>query len=380
MRQALRLAMRGYGTVSPNPMVGALVISGEGQVLGKGWHARAGQPHAEPLAIQDAMRKGSIPSDATLYVTLEPCSTHGRTPPCVKAILDCGIKRVVVASLDPNPQHQGAGIQALREAGVETIVGIDKERADQLNEAFFHWIENRTPWVIAKSAMSLDGKIATRTGQSKWITSSRSRSIGMRLRLGSDAIMVGVGTILADDPLLNCRLRKATSSAKKLTRVILDPRLRTPLNSQVVLTAGEIPTLVVTSENVRQEQTSVLEEMGVQILKLPEAPEALQSDQRHGISLKSVLSYLGERGITQLMIEGGGETLGRAFDQNIINRIHFFYAPIIIGGSTAPKAVGGAGARSWNEMLRLTQVQWRNAGPDSYLKALVKSKISQINI
>lgn len=380
MQQAIRLAMRGYGTVSPNPMVGAMVVSAEGTVLGKGWHARAGQPHAEPLAIQDAMRNGSIPSDATLYVTLEPCSTHGRTPPCVKAILDCGIKRVVVASLDPNPQHQGAGIQALREAGVETVVGVEKEQADQLNEAFFHWIQNRTPWVIAKSAMSLDGKIATRTGQSKWITSSRSRSIGMRLRLGSDAILVGVGTILADDPLLNCRLRKATRVSKQLTRVILDPRLRTPLNSQVVLTAGEIPTLIVTSENVSQEKSLKFEERGVQFLKLPEMLEASESDRQHGISLKSVLSYLGERNITQLMIEGGGETLGRALDQNIINRIHFFFAPKIIGGSTAPKAVGGAGAGSWNEILRLTQVQWRTAGPDSYLTALVKSKISEQNI
>ena len=376
MRHALRLAMRGYGSVSPNPMVGALLVSAQGVVLGEGWHERAGEPHAEPRAIQSALQKGAIPQGATLYVTLEPCCSHGRTPPCTGAILKAGIGRVVMASPDPNPAHAGKGIELLRSAGVEVIEGIERARADLLNEAFFHWIQTGMPWTLGKSAMSLDGKIATKTGESKWITSPQSRAKGMRLRLGSDAILVGVGSVIADDPSLTCRSRSARAD-KSWTRIILDPKARTPLESQLVKTASKIRTLVFVSENADALTVNRLEERGVEVRRRPfySPPDAGDpenpSERPSGFDLNALNRELGSEGITQLLIEGGGETLGRAFAQRLIQRIHFFYAPKLIGGSAAPRAVGGPGAGRWEDMLRLSEIQWRRLGCDAYLTAKV---------
>ena len=205
MRLALGLARRGYSYTSPNPMVGAVLVK-HGRIIGRGWHERVGGPHAEVEALREAARRGHDPRRATLYVTLEPCSTHGRTPPCTDAIIGAGIARVVVAATDPNPAHAGRGFRILRRAGIEVVTGVLEHEATQLNESFNHWIVHRTPFVTVKAAMTLDGKIATASGESKWITGEAARTEGMKLRHGADAILVGVNTILADDPSLTARV------------------------------------------------------------------------------------------------------------------------------------------------------------------------------
>src|SRR6266496_2961597 len=219
MRRAFRLARGGYGQTSPNPMVGAVLVK-RGKVIGQGWHHRAGQPHAELEALCDAQARKTSPAGATLYVTLEPCCTHGRTPPCTDAIKAAGIKRVVIAATDPNPAHAGRAFQILRRAGICVTTGLLAEEATRLNEAFNHWIIERTPFVTVKAAMSLDGKIATRRGESKWITGVQARNYGMEMRRGADAILVGVNTITADNPSLTWRGRE--TEGKKLRRIILD--------------------------------------------------------------------------------------------------------------------------------------------------------------
>ena len=228
MRLAFRLARRGFGRTSPNPMVGAVLVK-NGKIIGQGWHHRAGEPHAEIEALRSAKEN---PRGATLFVTLEPCCTHGRTPPCTGAIIAAGLKRVVVAALDPNPAHCGRGLQILRKAGISVSHGLLAEQELSLNEAFRHWIVHRTPFVTVKAAMSLDGKIATRAGQSKWITGPEARACGMTLRTGADAILVGVNTIIADDPALT--LRQPGFEDKRLRRIVLDPTARIPLRSKVV--------------------------------------------------------------------------------------------------------------------------------------------------
>ena len=208
MQLALRLARRGYGATSPNPMVGAVLVKG-GKIIGHGWHRRAGQPHAEIEALRDAQKHGHSPRGATLYVTLEPCCTHGRTPPCTDAIISAGIKKVVIGATDPNPQHAGKGFKILRRSGIEVVHGILGNACTKLNEAFNHWIVHGTPFVTVKAAMTLDGKIATAGGESKWITGEKARAHGVKLRQGSDAILVGINTILADDPSLTARSQKS---------------------------------------------------------------------------------------------------------------------------------------------------------------------------
>src|SRR4029077_16619414 len=245
MRLALRLARRGYGTTSPNPMVGAVLVK-RGRIVGRGWHHCAGEPHGEIEAILDAARHGNSVKGATLYVPLEPCSTHGRTPPCTEAILDADIKRVIIGSTDPNPRHRGKGFEILKRGGVSVTAGVLAEECEQLNEAFNHWIVHHVPFVTVKAAMTLDGKIATASGESKWVTGEKARAYGMKLREGADAILVGINTILADDPSLTLRCLKSnvqppsskalrrSGSVKSgeghtLPRIILDSQARTPL-------------------------------------------------------------------------------------------------------------------------------------------------------
>ena len=235
MRLALQLAKRGSGSVSPNPMVGAVLVK-RGKIIGRGWHRRAGLPHAEIEALRDSQKRGHNPHGATLYVTLEPCCTHGRTPPCTDAIITAGIKRVIIGATDPNPKHAGKGFRILRRAGIEVVHGIGPSECVRLNEAFNHWIVHRTPFVTVKAAMTLDGKIATAT-QSKWITGEKARAHGMKLRQGSDAILVGINTILADDPSLTARTKMEDGRwkmGKPIRRIVLDSLARTPLTAKVV--------------------------------------------------------------------------------------------------------------------------------------------------
>lgn len=371
MRQALRLAKRAYGCTSPNPLVGAVVVR-NGKMLGQGWHRRAGEPHAEIAALRDAERRGHSAKGATLYVTLEPCCTHGRTPPCTEAIQAAGIRRVVGGATDPNPAHAGRGFRILRKAGVEVTTGVLAEECVQLNEAFNHWIVHRTPFVTVKSAMTLDGKIARATGESKWITSERARAVAMRLRQGADAILVGVNTVLADDPGLTIRPPRAegrrqqsdgsTRQPKMLRRMVLDSQARTPLTAQVLTDAFAAWTTVVVTPAAPARRLQALTR------KVP----VLVAPTRQGrIDLRWLLRHLGRENVTSLLIEGGGEVNATFLEQRLAHRLAFFYAPKILGGNAAVRGVAGEGAQRWEDMLQLDDVRWRRVGPDLLLTAAI---------
>ncbi len=360
MRLALGLARRGFGNTSPNPMVGAVLVR-NGKVIGRGWHRRAGGPHAEIGALRDAQRRGCNPRGATLFVTLEPCSTHGRTPPCTAAILAAGIRRVVVGATDPNPQHAGRAFEMLRGAGVEVVCGVLKDPCARLNAAFNHWIVHRTPYVTVKAAMTLDGKIATAAGASKWITGEKARAFGMRLRQGSDAILVGINTVLADDPSLTVRPSQPTKTEDRglpLRRIILDSRARTPLAAKVVSDTRAAWTTVVVSARATKSRVAALAKR-VRVIVTPQAT----------ISLKWLLKKLGSEGVTSLLVEGGGEVNASFLQERLAHRIAFFYAPKILGGRDALKGVAGEGARQLTEALRLRDVKWRRLGEDVGLEA-----------
>jgi len=351
---AFRLARRGFGRTSPNPMVGAVLVK-NGKVIGQGWHHRAGEPHAEIEALRSAKEN---PKGATLFVTLEPCCTHGRTPPCTGAIIAAGLKRVVVAALDPNPAHRGRGLKILRKAGISVSHGLLAGQDLRLNEAFRHWIVHRTPFVTVKAAMSLDGKIATRAGQSKWITGPEARACGMTLRTGADAILVGVNTIVMDDPALT--RRQPGFADKPLRRIVLDPTGRIPLRSKVV--AGKFArwTTVVVTRAASPRRLSALRRR-VRVLRAPV--------RNGGIDLPWLLRKLGRDQVTSLLVEGGGETNASFLLQRLAHRVAFFYAPLVLGGRDAPKTVAGRGLPGLTERIILHDVQWRRLGEDLLLTA-----------
>jgi diaminohydroxyphosphoribosylaminopyrimidine deaminase/5-amino-6-(5-phosphoribosylamino)uracil reductase len=361
MRLALRLARRGYGRTSPNPMVGAVLVR-EGVVLGQGWHHRAGAPHAEIEALRDAERRG-IPGGAkgaTLYVTLEPCSTHGRTPPCTSAIIAAGIRRVVAAARDPNPAHGGRGFAILERAGIEVSTGLLAREAAEMNAAFQHWIVHRTPLVTVKAGMSLDGKIATVAGESRWITGEKARALGTKLRAGADAILVGVNTVLADDPSLTVRL--PGFKEKRWRRIILDPRARTPLTAKVISDAHAASTIVVVTKAAPSRRAAALGRQ-VRLLRAPTRAD--------GIDLKWLLKKLGQEDVTSLLVEGGGETNAAFLSAGLAGRVVFFYAPLVLGGRGAPKAVAGEGVGKLSQAPVLREARWRRIGHDLLLSGYV---------
>lgn len=360
MRLALRLAQRAYGETSPNPLVGAVLVK-RGEVIGQGWHHRAGQPHAEIEALRDAERRGQSPRGATIYVTLEPCCTHGRTPPCTDALLHHGIRRVVVAATDPNPKHAGHGFELLRKAGVTVATGILAAESARMNESFNHWIVHRTPFVIVKSAMTLDGKIATADGESKWITGERARQHVMKLRAGADAILVGVGTVLADDPALTVRTGTAVRSRR---RIVLDTRARTPLTAKLLGDEFAALTTIVVGESAPRRRTQALAKHA-RVLTAPE--------KDGHIDLARLLPALGAENVTSLLVEGGGEMNASFLLGGQTHRVAFFYAPKILGGRAAHHAVEGVGAKSLAESLPLTELAWRRLGPDLLMTARVGS-------
>jgi len=373
MRQALRLARRGYGTTSPNPMVGALLVRG-GLVIGRGWHRRAGEPHAEIEALRDAQQRGRAVRGATLYVTLEPCSTQGRTPPCVAAIIAAGIRKVVVGATDPNPRHAGRAFPLLAQAGIATARGTLAEECARLNAAFNHWIVHRSPWVTVKAAMTLDGKIATASGESKWITGEKARAYGMRLRRGADAILVGINTILADDPSLTARpVRPASAAAQSgvcgsngLRRLVLDARARTPLSARVVSDEqAELTTIVVGEAAPAKRVTALARRSRVMVAPAAGADQAPRGRADRGrIDLPWLLRRLGSEDVTSLLVEGGGEVNASFLLAGLAHRVAFFYAPKILGGRDSLRSVAGAGARSLGEAVALDDVRWRKLGPD----------------
>lgn len=363
MRRALALARRGWARTAPNPMVGAVLVRA-GKVIGEGWHRKAGQPHAEIEAFRDAERRGFSPRGATLYVTLEPCCTHGRTPPCTEAILKQGVRRVVVGATDPNPRHAGRGLEILRDQGVSVVAGVRAERAAALNEAFNHWIVTGRPWVTLKAAMTWDGKIATASGESQWITGEPARAEGMRLRGESDGILAGVKTVLADDPSLTVRGPWAVRRGDRpFRRIVLDSKARTPLASKLVREGDSESTWIVVTAAAAVGRRRALERR----VRVIESPTGV--DGR--IDLDWLMTYLGGVGVTRLLVEGGGEVLGAFRDAQLAHRIAFFFAPKILGGADARKGVAGTGAASWEEVSRLENVRWRRLGADLMLSARI---------
>lgn len=346
MREALRIARNAEGRTSPNPLVGAVIVR-DGKIIAEGWHRAAGTPHAEIHALNMA---GELAKNSTLYVTLEPCSHFGRTPPCAKAIVAAGIKRVVAAMTDPNPKVAGRGFDILRAAGVEVDVGILEDDARKLNEVFLKYITEKLPFVTMKFACSLDGKIATASGESQWISGIESRKFTHHLRDINDAILVGVGTVLADNPTLTTRLVEG----KNPVRVILDSNARTPLNSNVV-TDKSARTIIAVTENVPQEKISALETHGVEIITAGSGGR---------VDLNILMRELAEREITSVLVEGGGTVHFAMIKAGLVDKIFAFIAPKIIGGKNALTAVEGEGFENLSEAFKLKNFTAQKLGDD----------------
>jgi diaminohydroxyphosphoribosylaminopyrimidine deaminase/5-amino-6-(5-phosphoribosylamino)uracil reductase len=361
MQIALNLAQRAQGRTSPNPMVGALVVKNN-KIIGQGYHTKAGTPHAEIHALNEA---GKDARAATLYVTLEPCCHQGRTEPCTKAILNSGVERVVVAMVDPNPLVRGKGIKCIKEGGLKVTVGVQEKEAQRLNEAFIKYITTKMPFVILKAAMSLDGKIATRTGESKWITGPEARNYSHQLRNWYDAILVGVNTILRDNPALTTHLPEGET--KNPVRIVVDSQARTPLEAQVVTSAKETPTLIAVTNAAPVDKINRLEKMGVEVL-------SVNTNNNGRVDLKALMLELGRREITSVLIEGGGEVHGSALKAGIVDKIGWFIAPLIIGGQEAPGPVGGEGVASIKEAFPLKQITVKKCGQDIYVEGYLNGR------
>jgi diaminohydroxyphosphoribosylaminopyrimidine deaminase/5-amino-6-(5-phosphoribosylamino)uracil reductase len=334
-------------------MVGAVVVKG-GQVVGQGYHRRYGAPHAEVEALADA---GDAARGADLYVTLEPCNHHGQTPPCTQAILAAGVRRVIIATPDPNPRVTGGGAEFLAAQGVDLTVGLLEAEARQLNEAWFHYVATGRPWVMVKAACSLDGKIATAGGESQWLTGEAARALGHRLRHRVDAILVGINTVLADDPQLTARLPRGPS--RDPIRLVLDSRLRLPLTARLLHLDSQAPTWVACTSQAPKEKIRAIKELGVEVLVFP--PESQEAGR---VPLNPLLALLGKQQVQSLLVEGGAETLGAFFDQRQVNQFYFFYAPKILGGRQAPGAVGGQGVIHLGETHIAKNLSIRRVGGD----------------
>jgi diaminohydroxyphosphoribosylaminopyrimidine deaminase/5-amino-6-(5-phosphoribosylamino)uracil reductase len=352
MEQALSLARLALGQVSPNPAVGAVIVK-DGAIIGQGYTQKPGGHHAEIMAHEQA---GENARGSALYVTLEPCCHYGRTPPCSRAIISAGIAEVHMAMLDPNPVVDGKGWVELENAGIKTSVGERRSEAAVINEAYIKFITTGLPFTNAKFAMSLDGKIATRQGESRWISGIESRSYIHRLRAQSDAIMAGANTIIADDPRLTARCCGGRGGAltKQPLRVIVDGMGRTPLTAQVFSEPGQ--TLLIVGRKTGRKEKEAFERVGAELLELP-AEEGI-------IDLKELLRLLGQRQISSILVEGGSGLLGSLFDHGLVDRVTAFIAPIIIGGESATPAVGGRGVARIADALKLENITREVFGPD----------------
>ena len=359
MRRALELARRGEGRTAPNPPVGAVIVRDE-RVVGEGYHARVGDAHAEVIALRDA---GEMARGATMFVTLEPCSFHGRTPPCADALVNAGIKRVHVAVIDPNPRVSSRGIEQLRAAGIEVTTGLEHAAARSLIAPFAHHIRVGRPHVTAKYAMTLDGRIATRGGDSRWVSGEASRRKAHALRDATDAILVGAGTVLADDPSLTTRHPDVERDAphRHPLRVILDSHGRLPLTARVFGQAlpGETIVATVDAPDVYMAERA---DRGVEVLRLPD-------DGAGRVSLPHLLDILGDRGVMGLLVEGGAEVLGAFFDQSLVQRCIVFIAPKIIGGTEAPGPVGGVGNAMMADAVNSSHTTSERLGDDTMITA-----------
>jgi diaminohydroxyphosphoribosylaminopyrimidine deaminase / 5-amino-6-(5-phosphoribosylamino)uracil reductase len=348
MSMACRLALRGMGKTRPNPMVGAVLVR-DGEVIGTGYHKKCGGPHAEVVAIQNATRN---PSGSTLYVNLEPCSHYGNTPPCVDLILDKKIATVVMGTVDPNPRVNGRSIRRLAENGVNVICGVLEKECLNLNEVFFRFMRSRRPFVTLKAAMSLDGKVACSTGVSQWISCPASREKVHRLRSRVDAVLVGVGTVLSDDPLLTVR---GIPGALNPLRVVVDSRLRIPEHAKVL--GPEAPTLIATTCKAPQDKIESLRQRGILV-------EQFSVEEQGRVSLPSLLKGLGKRRVQHLVIEGGSRLFTSVVEQRSVDKFLFFIAPVLLGGASAPSLFGGKGFPSPDAGASLEIVRIRRSDRD----------------
>jgi diaminohydroxyphosphoribosylaminopyrimidine deaminase/5-amino-6-(5-phosphoribosylamino)uracil reductase len=414
MKLALRLAAKGAGWVSPNPMVGAVLVQ-DGRIVGRGYHRRLGAPHAEVEALRQA---GAAARGADLYVTLEPCNHQGRTPPCTQAVLAAGVRRVLIATPDPNPRVAGGGAAFLQAHGVEVQTGLLAAEARRLNEAWFKWVATGLPFVVAKAACSLDGKIATVAGESQWLTGEAARAYGHRLRHACDAILVGIATVLADDPQLTVRLggkrknfggegqgsttpaispkpplptpyvssgtgfqpvpdgRRASSEltrnpepgtqnpGKDPIRVVLDSRLRIPLTARLLHLNSPAPTWVACTKAAPKDKIKALKDLGAEVLVLPATGPAESAAAPGRVALQPLLELLGRRQVQSLLVEGGAQVLGGFFAANLVDKFYFFYAPLFLGGSAAPGVLGGPGIPRLSDAPRARDLAIRRLGSD----------------
>lgn len=356
MQRVLELAAAGRGAVEPNPLVGCLVCRGA-EIIGEGWHRRFGGAHAEVEALRVA---GPRAADTTLYVNLEPCCHHGKTPPCSEAVIAAGVSRAVVAMADPFPRVAGQGIEALRQAGIEVELGIGGDEARRLNAPFIKRVEQKKPWVIAKWAMTLDGHIATATGDSQWISGSRSRALVHEVRGQVDAVIVGRGTVEADDPLLTAR----PPGPRVAARVVLDSHASLASDSQLVATVADAPVIVVVGSSAEDLDCRRLADAGCEIIRLTTADPAQRWHE--------LLTLLAARDMTNVLVEGGAATLGSLVDADEVDEVLAFVAPKIIGGADAPSPVRGAGRPKIAEALQLESTDWQQIDGDLVLRARVK--------
>lgn len=355
MRRALTLARRGVGKTSPNPAVGCVIVR-DGQIVGEGWHRKAGTPHAEVHALRQA---GDRAQGATVYVTLEPCSHHGRTPPCAEALLAARVAEVCVGMVDPNPLVSGRGVKVLQAAGIVVTVGVCEPACRRLNEPFIKQMTTGRPFVLLKMAATLDGWSATTSGDSKWITSEPSRTLVHRLRSRMDAIMVGIETVLADDPLLTCRHVKGRNPV----RIIVDSRLRLPLAGQICRSAAQVPTIVAT---VNDDAASIAALTAAQV-------EVLVCQSSSGqVDLNDLLERLGQRGIQSILLEGGASLAGAALAAGQVDKVAFFYAPKLLGGAGTPLLAGLPPGRI-SDALPLHDLKVRRIGEDILVEGYLRN-------
>ncbi|MDE0333102.1 MAG: bifunctional diaminohydroxyphosphoribosylaminopyrimidine deaminase/5-amino-6-(5-phosphoribosylamino)uracil reductase RibD [Nitrospinae bacterium] len=365
MAEALDLAARAEGKTSPNPVVGAVVLDAHGEIVGRGWHRMAGEPHAEVLALQEA---GDRARGGVLILTLEPCSHQGRTPPCAPFVVAAGVSQVIAAVSDPNPRVSGKGFAHLRANGVEVEIGVMAEEAVRQNEAYFHWWRRGQPFLTLKAAASLDGKIATRSGQSRWITGEAARNSGHHFRNKVDAILVGVETVLKDDPLLTARPSGVVGKA--LTRVVLDSRLRTPSHARILAPQSGSSTILAATEAAPLTKEKALRETGAEIIRG-------EADLQGRVSLAPLLESLGRRGIRHILVEGGGRVHGSFIREGLADRLLYFVAPLVVGDSEAPSAISGLDKRELQSLPRLFNVTHEVIGDDLLIQGYFKKPIWQ---
>lgn len=349
MRRAIALAANGTGWVNPNPLVGAVIVR-DGRIIGEGWHERYGGLHAERNAFRNCRESAA---GATLYVTLEPCCHHGKTPPCTEAVIENGIARVVVGMTDPNPLVAGKGIARLQAAGIEVVTGVEEKAVRELNRVFLKYITTGLPWVVMKTAMTLDGKIAAYTGDSRWVTGEEARHRVQKLRCDCMAIMAGAGTVRADDPMLNCRLG---GEVRQPVRVVVDSGASIASGSQIVSTAGVYPTVIAHTRKAGTVRPEELRQAGAEPLLCEEA------DGR--VDIPDLLCKLGKRGIDSVLLEGGGELNGAFLRAGQVDEVYAFIAPKLIGGREAKTPVEGQGFARMSEALRLEDARMEQVGED----------------